>query len=78
VASLPGRQNEHASSAMPTVLVGSPVSFHPAMHTSQLPAVGVPEPPPTEFATSSSMTVDCNAGGVVVPYADGCANVTDH
>src|ERR1035441_9201394 len=73
----PGRQNEWMSSASPTVAGGSPAWFHPAMRNSQLPAAGVPDPPPTEVAGSSAMTVDCSAGGMFWRLA-GWLNVAAH
>ena len=63
--SLPGRQKEWISSQQPTVAAGRLFWFHPAMHTSQFPAVGVPEPPPTEVELFSATTVLCSAGSVV-------------
>jgi|SRR5208337_1015517 len=65
VVSFPGRQNEWMSSATATVEAGSPFWFQPIMQTSQFPAVGVPEPPPTEVPAVSAIGVDCNAGAVV-------------
>lgn len=62
------------SSASATVAAGRLVWFHPATQNNQLPAVGVPLPPPTEVELFSAITVDSRAGGVF-PQVAGCANV---
>jgi hypothetical protein len=49
----------------------------PTMQKSQFPAVGVPDPPPTEFATVSGTMTDWSAGGVVCHVA-GWLNVPLH
>src|SRR5580704_1638497 len=73
----PGRQKLWTSSPMPAVAGGSPAWFQPARHTSQLPAEGVPVPPPTESAGVRVITEDWRAGGML-PNADGWAELTDH
>lgn len=44
---------------------------------SQFPAVGVPEPPPTEVPDVRAMGVDCNSGAVV-PNVKVWLNDPDH
>ena len=56
------RQHEWMSSPTPMwtwAMAGSCV--HDAMQNSQFPAVGTPEPPPTEYAGVSGTTQDCSA-----------------
>ena len=73
-----GRQYEWRSSPTPTVNPAAvDCSFIPVMQNSQFPAVGVPDPPPTEFPTVSASGTDCRAGGVV-PKETGWVNVPDH
>jgi hypothetical protein len=52
-------------------------SLIPTRQNSQFPAVGVPDPPPTEFAEVNARTMLCHALGVV-ENAVGWVNVADH
>ena len=73
----PGRQNEWISSAFPAATGVRPPWFQPEMQNSQLPSLGVPDPPPTELAGSSATTVDWSAGGVF-PNPASWENVPAH
>src|SRR5512146_2824251 len=77
VVTSPARQNEWMSSAAACVAAVTWFWFQPDRQNSQFPAVGVPDPPPTELAGVRAMTVDCRAGGVS-PKVAGWLNVSDH